>query len=280
MHPRILVSGFGLFHEKGGNISGSLVRNLGDLEVVPAQISISNFGNELLREPRPDILQDAEAPVRVRQRQMQWNAQTAECCFVELEVRWASSVLGLCQAINDFRPEIVLMLGQTSGDSILESAALPVANELAGFFASGGVDKQSLAPAEFRNEALLTRFPAEVFPWSVPDLAEEILQNCGEELKRLGLSLQGATGARRSNTYICNFLAYHLARWLREPAGWRCPWLPELPVRRPEVGPVQFGFFHIQAQEQWQAAAVKLWMRVVVVVLHSLLAKQRSENSQ
>ena len=126
--PRVLISGFGLFQGAHGNISGSVVRNLGDWEVTP---SILDAAEWFKLSPRSGVLRESEAPVRQTLRTLEISGREIEFCFLELSVQWTESAMALCLAALEFAPDLVVMTGQTRGAGVIEAGALAVAGGVA-----------------------------------------------------------------------------------------------------------------------------------------------------
>lgn len=216
-HPRVLLTGFGLFKNVSFNISGVLADNF--IHQPPYQLEGKILESHFGAKSQTQVLEVA--------------GQMIEVCSLVLDVSWDLSAALTIKYAESFRPDFILMMGR--GDSpytaIFENGALNLTHSLGGFGPNGEYlgDKNLPISKKILPETLSP--PGEVsFTWNPQEIEKDLNDKIASISKRL--SIMFPENARSTNRYICNNISYLVQYAVSEKplslAGGLIEWVPLL----------------------------------------------------
>jgi pyrrolidone-carboxylate peptidase len=261
--PRAIVTGFGLFSGASYNISGVVVESLSLPELTSSLIDLDNFSRTVTLSSKvaSGTLSAQDSGARTRVRTMQIDGQSAEVCFILLDVKWDLAAAIIIRQMQIFQPRAVLMTGRGGSDARYEVASLNQTMGYAGFDHSG-VYAENNSP---KSAEIVSGGPSSLtMSWHAVQR-----QNATEALiRRLGYAAATSNGARSDNTYICNNVSYAV---LFAATGQKIALAGGKITLDGSDTDAQIGFFHYPAAAEKTSHEVDLWSRVLANNLLGML---------
>jgi hypothetical protein len=210
-HPRVIVTGFGLFSGVDSNISGSITNSMSTSKfwkskTTLSEVKASDTGGFYYRGSVHEWYSGAYSKVRT----LEINGSKYEVCFLTLDVIWDLAAAIIVYESRSFDPELVIMSGLNGGDNYgvtLEGGAINKASLNSASFASSGARESSISA---RSNYVLDPNTSGVqktvgLSWNNSNLGAAIKEATSE----IGsFTVRTPSSARPSNDYICNNVSY------------------------------------------------------------------------
>lgn len=272
-HPRVLISGFGLFAQPF-NISGLVVDSLRSDSFWPSQVKLSDPISKNLRVTAAGKLSSSDSGGTTVNRTLTIDGRQFDVCLLLVDVQWDLAAAIIVHEMERFQPQLVVMTGVGGQEAVLEGGANNYTQWVGGFTSKGRMDDGNKPAGRVVNGVP----DHDVLPWQDPGVQPTIAMTWdNQKLKtaiqsqvlKMGFSILAPAQARQENQYVCNnvsFVAAHALKGIRlNLAGGQIVLQPSISSHP------QIGFFHYPAESTNTPQSVFSWAKIIATMIATAL---------